>query len=581
MNGSWSEAHDPEGRVYYYHTESGETTWEKPIELYTELELQLHKHGWKAAETDEGKIYYYNEESGKSSWEVPAFPDSAEQSPPSEGPEIINEKAAEITPKVEEAAVGDPNNAQNYGNLELYQLESKLVDTSNKSRADAERIFLQMLEDNQIDSTWSFNRIISELGCCDPRYWCVDDDPLWKRRMFEQYLANRTEDQLLKEHSAVNKFKDAFRAMLEQHSQIQYYTRWSTAKRLFANEPIYKHSVVSDRTKRAVFQEYVDDLRKQHFGNVEKTKQQAIVELRDYLSAIIPDKQHLIPWHELSSKHLFENSTRFTSNRHFQTLSKHDVLQQYVILVEGFSSTVFDDVERVKSANFTSDRKARDRFRQLLADHSKEIRCTTKWEDIYSSIKSDARFKMLLGRNGSSALDLFLDQVEERALVMKAQQSIASQILIDNNYEWDTDAEVNTTRLTDLLSSQSQLLEIDQTDREILVSKLLTQHDQKLARQLEMEQRLWEQRKNYFNLLLQRVFSGTGTKPTTFDEARKQLTDHAEYRDLDDDDETRIRLFKAFEPSKTVPEHSGGTTSAPSVTALPRKRQMAPVELDY
>ncbi|SCU94446.1 LAFA_0F21880g1_1 [Lachancea sp. 'fantastica'] len=579
MSRNWSEAQDPKGRVYYYHTETGETTWEKPIELFTEFELQLHKHGWKAAETEEGQTYYYNEETGKSSWEVPTFSDTAEEAPSLVNSEITEDKVTE-TP-VAEASTHISPESKDLKSLESYHLKSKLVESNNQPRADAERIFLQMLADHQIDSTWSFNRIISELGSSDPRYWCVDDDPLWKRKMFEQYLANRTEDQLLKEHSAVNKFKDAFCSMLEQHSQIKYYTRWSTAKRLFAKEPIYKHSVVSERTKRAVFQEFVDDLRTQHFGNVEKTKQQAIVELKDYLSGIIPDKEHLISWPELSNSHLFENSTRFTSNKHFQTLSRYDVLQQYVNLVDMFSKKLTEDVEQAKAVNYTSDRKARDRFRQLLADHNKEIRCTTKWEDIYPSIKSDLRFKSLLGRSGSSALDLFLDQVEEKALIMKAQQSIANQILIDNSYEWDADPEVNTSKLTELLSSQSQLLEIDKKDLVILISKLLAERDQKLARQLEMEHRLSEQRKNYFNLLLQRVFSSAGAKPKTFDEARGQLADHEEYRDLGDDDETRKRLFEAFEPTKIVQQHSSGTTGSGPVSKLLRKRQMTPVEMDY
>ncbi|SCU88666.1 LAME_0E00716g1_1 [Lachancea meyersii CBS 8951] len=585
----WNEAHDPEGRTYYYHAETGETTWDKPSELYTELEQQLDKHGWKAGETEEGQIYYYNQETGQSSWEVPTFPESTESQlevpapvsvPAPANDDVVTETATSTKTETLDTTIQDASASKN---VESYPLQSKLIESATKSRTDAERAFLQMLADHQIDSTWSFNRIISELSCSDPRYWCVDDDPLWKRKMFEQYLANRSEDQLLKEHSAVNKFKDAFRTMLEQNSKIHFYTRWTTAKRLFANEPIYKHSVVSEKTKRTVFQEYVDDLRKEHFGNVEKTRQRALSELQDYLNAIIPNKEQLIPWQELSSKYLFENSTRFTSNRHFQTLSKHDVLKQYVAMVETFSKQIMDEIERTKAANYTADRKARDRFRHLLSEHSKLIRCNSKWEDVYPLIKSEPRFKALLGRNGSSALDLFLDVVEEKALVMNAHHSVASQILVDNNYEWDADREINTKKLNELLRVHAHLLEIDDPDREILISKLLTERDQKLARQAEMEHRLLEQRKNYFNFLLQRVFSEARPKPASFDEAQEQLKNYAEYKDLADE-ETKRRLFEAFEPSKTASQLVGSTgtpNAPPPASKLPRKRQMTPVELDY
>ena len=243
--------------------------------------------------------------------------------------------------------------------------------------------------------------------------------------MFEKYLSNRSEDELLKEHSAVSKFKDAFVAMLSQNKDIHYYSRWSTAKRMFANEPIYKHSVISEKIKRQVFQDFVDELRKKHFDGREKIRQQATSELQDYLDGIMPNKSSLLSWQELSSKYLFENSTRFTSNKHFQLLTKHDVLKQYISIVERYESQCREQLEKIKAANYTRDRIARDQFKNLLSELSSSIRCNSKWENVYPLFKSDKRFVATLGRNGSSPLDMFLDVVEEKTMVMKAQKSIA------------------------------------------------------------------------------------------------------------------------------------------------------------
>ncbi|SCV02341.1 LANO_0F16996g1_1 [Lachancea nothofagi CBS 11611] len=574
---AWNEAHDPEGRLYYYDAESGETTWEKPRELFTELELKLDRHGWKIAKTEEGQVYYYNQASGESSWEIPTFEEQA-QVEPSE----LQEQAEDQLTKADTLAKPDTQQLEPVQDTKSYALRSKLVEATAKPKLEAEHIFLQMLKDHQIDSTWSFNKIISELSCSDPRYWCVDDDPLWKRRMFEQYLSNRSEDQLLKEHSAVNKFRDAFWAILNQTSQIHYFTRWVTAKRVFANEPIYKHSVVSERTKRNVFQEYVDDLRNKHFTSLQKTKEQAHSELQDYLLAIMPGKAELISWEDLSTKHLFENSTRFTSNRHFQTLSKHDVLKQYITIVETYSKHTEEELSSVRSVNYTNDRKARDRFKQLLDEHSKSIRCNSKWEELYPKFRSDSRLHALLARKGSSPLDLFMDFVEEKAMIMKAHMSIASQILIENNYEWDMDREKNVEKLTDLMKVNHQLSVMDSVDCQILVSKLLVDHEQKLKQQAEVEKRLLEQRKRYFTLLLHRVFSQSNPKPNTFEEACEVLKDYPEFKDLADD-EVKKHLFEAFEPNKAGPEllSTSSVSTVPQASKLPKKRQLAPVELDY
>ncbi|CAR21831.1 snoRNA-splicing protein PRP40 [Lachancea thermotolerans CBS 6340] len=562
---SWKEANDAEGRVYYYNADSGETTWDKPRELFTQLELKLEKHGWKTGKTDEGQVYYYNQETGKSCWEIPTFEEHGEEEE-AERPHTSDERST--TP------------AQS--NIESYVNNSIILNAPVMSQNEAEHVFMEMLKEHQIDSTWSFNKIISELGCKDPRYWCVDDDPLWKSQAFEKYLSNRSEDQLLKEHSAVNKFKAAFTAMLSQNKDIRYYTRWTTAKRLFANEPIYKHSVVSERTKRQVFQDYVDDLRRNQSEELNKTKQQAKTELQDYLESIMPDKKSLLSWQELSTKYLFENSTRFTSNRHFQALSKHDVLMQYITIVEAYTSKTEEELKKLKSANYTKDRIARDHFKELLAEHSKSIRCNSKWEDLYSLFKSDSRFLSLLGRNGSSALDLFMDLVEEKANIMKAQKSIANQILIDTSFQWSSDAVQDREKVNEILSKHQQLNSLDTIDRGILVDKMIDDQNQKRAQQAEMIQRLLEQRKKYFLLLLQRVFSSPNAKPETWEKARDVLKGYPEYIDIKEES-VKEQIFKEFEPAKGQNTAAAAATGSSALAApqISRKRQMTPVELDY
>lgn len=543
--GDWNEATDPEGRVYYYNT-SGETSWEKPRELYTDLELKLDQHGWKAGKTDDGKVYYYNTSTGESKWEIPTFPEGQKTSESSE-------------------PISDMQKS--------YENKSLLLQVSTKPKQEAEKTFISMLEEHGIDSTWSFNKIISELSSTDPRYWCVDDDPLWKRQMFEKYLSNRTEDQLLKEHSAVNKFKTAFVEMLKQNKEIHYYTRWVTAKRIIANEPIYKHSVVSEKIKRQTFSDYVEALRQERSNLRTENREQALLELREYLEEIIPGRSALLSWHDLSNKYLFENNSRFMSNKHFVLLTKEDVLKVYISIVEKFATQIEQEITKYQAVNYTKDRIARDKFKQLLKEFDHDIHSNTKWEDIYPLIKSDERFLSLLGRDGSSPLDLFLDVVEDKAITVNAQKSIAHQFLIDTKFQWLEDDESNILALKNVLGNSEQFKGIDDVDQNTIITKLLTDYHKKLSEQAQLTLRLEEQKKRYFTLLLQRLYSPPRTKPETWTMAVEQLKDFPEFNDLKDD-EVRREIFEGFQ----VPSEISGP---PPSTVNPKKRALAPVELDY
>ena len=74
QNGQWSEIQDADGNVYYYHLETGETSWTKPGEETGESpDVDVVRHGdWIQHQDENGNFYWYNEVSGASAWELPS-----------------------------------------------------------------------------------------------------------------------------------------------------------------------------------------------------------------------------------------------------------------------------------------------------------------------------------------------------------------------------------------------------------------------------------------------------------------------------------------------------------------------------
>lgn len=564
----WKEAVDDKGRTYYYNVKNGESRWEKPQELFTEEELVLLKHGWKSSRTAEGKIYYYNSNTKESRWEKPIFTEPEEEKQEKE-PTLVDTSAA--------------NEDGQYDNT------SKILNPPKRSKDEAELEFLEMLSDNQVDSTWSFGKIISQLGSKDPRYWMVDDDPLWKRQIFEKYLSNRTEEQLLKEHTETSKFKDAFWEMLRGKPQILYYTRWPTAKRLIANEPIYKHSVVKESVKKRTFIEYVDMLAEKRQDEQAQLKEQALRELEEYLKGImlaetqqIDTQLPFVSWQDLLASYLFEKNKRYIANKHFEILTHEDVLKVYLKIVVTIEDSLKGKLHHLQEKNYTKDRIARDRFKELLRSPEIHLRANSRWQDVYPIIKNEPRFLNMLGTGGSSALDLFFDVVEEKSINMSAHRSIAQTLLIDKGYQWQDDDESNGVSIKKLLVEDVNFKSMDNEDIDLIIELLINLRKEKQREQQEVEKRVLQQKKHFFKLMLHRFYKGAKLRPDSWEEAREDLKDTVEFKELgenEEDDKVKQSIFEEFRNSTP---RDAVRTAAGQAPQSSRKRPLSPaVQLDY
>ncbi len=538
---TWKEAKDDNGKVYYYNSETKATTWEKPKELYTLLEKVLDKSDWKQTTAEGGRVYYYNSKTQQSVWEIPeeiqAQVDLLEKNEISDKDGSFDVSISITNDGNGIRSIIDPN--------EKYHSESPLFvkQVNVNSQKEAEDIFIEMLREHEVDATWSFSKIM-DFFIKDPRYWVVEDS-LEKKRIFETYLNNRTKEELFKENNSIEKFKEAFLGLIRNNKKIKYYTRWKTARRLIQDEPIYAHSVISEKIKRQTFQEYVDGLRKDHESNEEKLREQALIELNEYFKTM---NLNLSSNWENTLKSI-KSDARFEQNKHFQVLNQVDLINVYIENMKLLQKDYEDRIKKAASANYRNDRKARDEYRNLLAELKETglLRADSKWPEVYSLIKEDDRFVGLLGRNGSNPIELFWDVIDEEELLVRAKKDIVDQLLLHNNFviKDDVDLEEQKTKLIEILRKDQQTKEYDEDTVDMIYDRILKQIKEQREKDKFAYERKIRRLQEEFRSFLRKFENPKITIETSWDEIKPKISQSPEYLALPDE-QTRLIAFEKF-----------------------------------
>lgn len=430
--GNWQEVQDDQGRVYYYNSVTQETSWENPEAL-----LSL---AWKEYKTDDGKEYYYNETTGETTWERP----------------VDFEKQEEVNDVVEAAASEETTEEkQKTAEVIVSELDQKLSKENVKksllatpptyeSKEEATAAFFEMLQSQNVDSTWSFDRVI-ETFIQNPVYWLIDDS-LERKTLYDEYLVRKLQEQSQNKTLLIESFRKNFLDVLvtyKKDGKIKTTTRWSTIKQLLIQEdnPIFKHAILPDSDIEEIFHDYVRLFSEEEKQARLETKKQALGELEAYLIQItLSDDSQSITWKELYLR--LQKDERFKANKHFQILTKLDILETYMDkiyprLIEGIKRKI----EKAEKSNYTADRRAREAFRALLTTKV-TITGTTSFKDVLPQVEDEDAFIDLCGRNGSTPLELFWDIVDEKKQALKVKKDIVEHSL---RKQEETNSEIFST----------------------------------------------------------------------------------------------------------------------------------------
>lgn len=372
---------------------------------------------WKQAKDPKGRVYYYDTVTRATSWTLP--------------------EEKEVPQPAKEA-----KNSEN--DKKIKEQETMTVQTEDEARAQ----FEDMLKDHGVDIQWSFGRVMEELAPVDDRYWfssvnedpdkeCPWEDPVWKQKVWQDYVWGQ-QSQRLEDHIA--SFKSLLKQKYYDEGKLKLWHPWSYAKKHVLDMDTDNSFVILDETlQRKLYFEFLQGIREEQTQKKDALKLQATKEMKIYLQSVVfhDDSKRPMEWNQVNTKYLSSDNQRYVANKNFQMLTMEDNLIIYMEILSKYQDDLKQQLKEVEEANYTKDRFARDQFKQLLHGETDDsttlkIRFNSTWKgDIYPKIQKDKRFLDLVGRHGSSPLDLFYDRLQEIRSKLKAQSSLVRDILIE------------------------------------------------------------------------------------------------------------------------------------------------------
>jgi pre-mRNA-processing factor 40 len=443
---TWKATKTPEGKEYYFNAATGVTTWEKPQELWDEVEVcsqsfletianitqrNIVGTGWTFAYTDEQKRYYYHKDTKNTQWTVPdevqqkidrEKQNQPPQRPPPAGPAGWGAGPPAVTSYQDDRRLQrdeyrpdrhdrrderERDRESGFGGERPNISFTTGAELQFATPQEAEATFMKVLRQMKVQPDWSWQQAV-RAGIHDPN-WRAIPEPEKREEAFKKYCEDLRAQEKHKEQERQAKLRSDFTAMLRSHPEIKYYTRWKTALPIIEEETIYR-SAKDETERRTLFDEYIILLKKAHEQEEAESRRSALDEMMDLLKGL--DLEPFTQWEKAEDQ--LEHNDEFNNER-FQALSRMDVLSQFEQHIRQLQREHNERVQAERHVKNRIERKNRDGFVELLEGYrqSGTIRAGTKWKDFHPTIKDDPRYLAMLGQGGSSPLDLFWDVLEQ------------------------------------------------------------------------------------------------------------------------------------------------------------------------
>ncbi|NXX77083.1 PR40A factor, partial [Urocolius indicus] len=497
---TWTEHKSPDGRTYYYNTETKQSTWEKPDDLKTPAEQLLSKCPWKEYKSDSGKPYYYNSQTKESRWAKPkeledlegneeALKDLLLDIPilkllnPTENLMVVNSSYVFdgcksflrqhcVLPLYVSSFVDPchwlccletsfcltvvlvnlqwPSGKKNADLMKLltvylYSAASKKEDDDAQpvkktytwnTKEEAKQAFKELLKEKRVPSNASWEQAMKMI-INDPRYSALAKLSE-KKQAFNAYKVQTEKEEKEEARSKYKEAKESFQRFLENHEKMTSTTRYKKAEQMFGEMEVW--NAISERDRLEIYEDvlfFLSKKEKEQAKQLRKRNWEALKNILDNMANVT----YCTTWSE-AQQYLMDNPT-FAEDEELQNMDKEDALICFEEHIRALEKEEEEEKQKSLLRERRRQRKNRESF-QLFLDELHEhgqLHSMSSWMELYPTISSDIRFTNMLGQPGSTALDLFKFYVEDLKARYHDEKKIIKDILKDKGFV----VEVNTS----------------------------------------------------------------------------------------------------------------------------------------
>ncbi|XP_040281411.1 pre-mRNA-processing factor 40 homolog B isoform X1 [Bufo bufo] len=571
----WTEHKAPDGRTYYYNTETKQSSWEKPDDLKSKTELLLSQCCWKEYKSDTGKPYYYNSQTKESRWTKPKDLEELEVLIKQEEDSRIDHesKSAASSPRstaalsdtemapTEEVFVLPPSLPETANTTEtetsqedatvnqkeLINSDSLLIEDSKvepekqfyhwSTKEEAKQLFKELLKDKGVPSNASWEQAMKMI-INDPRYSALPKLSE-KKQTFNAYKSQREKEEKEETRLRAKEAKEKLQSFLEQHEKMTSTTRYRKAEQMFGEQEVW--SVVPERDRKEIYDDvlfFLAKKEKEQAKQLRKRNVQALKNILDNMSNV----SFQTTWSE-AQQYLMDNPM-FAEDEELQNMDKEDALICFEEHIRALEKDETEEKEKSRLRERRQQRKNRESFQVFLDElhETGQLHSMSTWMELYPSVSTDTRFSNMLGQTGSTPLDLFKFYVEDLKARFHDEKKIIKDILKDRNFS----VEVNTTfeDFAHIISFDKRAATLDAGNIKLTFNSLLEKAEARERERGKEEARKFRRKEAAFKSMLKQAAPPLEID-SNWDDVRERFVGDSAFDQITVESE-RIRLFKEF-----------------------------------
>ncbi|QRV73843.1 pre-mRNA-processing protein prp40 [Ceratobasidium sp. AG-Ba] len=619
--GLWAEYRNPEGRIYWYNTQTKVSSWEKPEDLKTPFEVRSLKAmastPWKE-HVSQGRKYWYHSQTKESKWEMPQelvelmekvnkenpLPAGLPYAPPSRPlPGAPNFAAGPLNP-------GDPglpavpglpinptlalvgpggmrpmgmpgahsvpgympqpgmpgfmaNQAVTPGGGTALPTRPNMPEDpvippgGFPTHDEAEKAFAHLLKKAGVDATWTWDRTMRAI-ITDPLYKALSS-LAEKKAAWQKYVEAIKAKEKEERDARIAKARPGIRKLLTESKDIFYYTTFPTADKLFAKVSAWNAAKIEDERK-AIFEEFIEEMKNAETIKQRELKTKNIARIVSLFKELEVDV--LTKWRTAQQRVL--DCDEWRSNEELRTLGPLDMLLAFEDYSRAQERIYQEESQKRAMEKTRKDRKAREAFRELLNELVKDghIRAKTKWKSVYTRFAEDERYLNLLGTPGSNPIELFWDVVDQLDQALDEKVARVNRALDGRGVKFSTI--MTEDGLREAIKGSREIQGMTDEDITEVYNTFKDELNQKTAEETRKAERRKRHQIEDLRSALKKMDPPVGLD-ITYEQAVPLIQDLKEFRAIEDE-ETRAAAFAKYvrkqkEKLKELSEDGGSTTS--------------------